>query len=90
MRYVFLNSGAYFCDDIDTLSDVMGSMTKDGLILYDLNERQSKALSLNDGAVLFASSPREDRYMGWQKQVAGRSVTYHMRVWEWKEIYLAR
>ena len=87
---MFMDSGVYFCDNVNVLSNLLGCMSKGALMLHDLNESQYKAMRPNEGISMFAAPPVDDRYMGWQKQLSGQSETFIMNVWDWTELYLAR
>ena len=87
MRYLFLEPSVYRSRDVADLADELG---RDNLILYDLNEFQKKAISLSSLRALFASSSLNKRYKGFETEFPRVVETYHMKTWDWREIYLAR
>ncbi|KAK7685116.1 hypothetical protein QCA50_011956 [Cerrena zonata] len=94
-RYVFLDQGVYWIPDHSVLSLQQDlNSDSDGLILYDINNEQDRAMDtskfLTRWDSILASSPSEHRFKAWEKFNIQTSRKFVMKTWGWSEVYLSR
>lgn len=92
VRYLFQESGVYWApNDSFVLSrGILDDGNPNRRTLFDLNLEQQIPVGLGSWPALVASSPQESRYKHFRKENVPKVKDFHMKTWEWTEIYMSR